>query len=184
MPKSEKSPKKPESLIVETLHETHPRIRAADWRSPLARRLLGSDKYADGEAKLNVSFKSKQQKTVQKATNCRWRGLRADFNACVKTYQAPVITEFATLGMACLLTADLLNSQITEVTRRGDRADYWIGDRDYLLEASGQQKGNLETLHDEKTQQLRENPFQKSGFVCVANYEQKKVRYWYHEYAE
>ena len=55
--------------------------------------------------------------------------LREDFTRCVNTYQAPILTEFATLGIACLLTHARLNSQITEVTRRGERVDYWIDAR-------------------------------------------------------
>ena len=76
----------------------------------------------------------------------RWKGLQADFETCVKTYQVPIITEFATLGIACLLTHHQLDLEITEVTRRGDRADYWIGERHLLLEVSGQQSGDLDAL--------------------------------------
>jgi hypothetical protein len=95
-----------------------------------------------------------------------------------------MITEFATLGLACLLTTDRLQLEVTEVTRRGQRVDYWVGDREYVLEVSGQQNGNLATLHQNKLDQLRQNPFQKDGFVCVANYNQKKVEFWHHDYAE
>jgi hypothetical protein len=103
---------------------------------------------------------------------------------CANTYQAAVLTEFATLGLACLLTTDRLNLKITEVTRRGERADYWIGDREYLLEVSGAQQGDLDALHDTKTIQLCQNPFGTDGFVCVANYNQKQVKFWHHKYAE
>jgi hypothetical protein len=171
-------------LIVETLHRPHPRIRAADWRSPLARRLLGTDKYADGQTEMDVSFKPDGGAANEAFQRFRWRGLRTDFKACINTYQAANITEFATLGLACLLTTDLLSLEITEVTRRGERADYWIGDREYVLEVSGQQDGNLETLHKSKVDQLRQNPFGKDGFVCVANYGQKQVKFWHQDYAD
>src|SRR5208282_4367675 len=97
-------------------------------------------------------------------------------------YQVQSITEFATLGMACLLTERRLNSEITEVTRRGERADYWIGERELLLEVSGQQNGNLDTLQKQKANQLLDNPFEKDGYVCVANYSQRKVNYWFYKY--
>jgi hypothetical protein len=133
---------------------------------------------------LRVSFKPEVGEATETTWTCRWRGLRKDFLICINTYQAGVLTEFATLGLACLLTTDRLNLEITEVTRRGERADYWIGDREYLLEVSGVQQGDLDALHDRKTIQLRENPFGADGFVCVANYNQKQVKFWHHKYAE
>jgi hypothetical protein len=70
--------------------------------------------------------------------------------------------------------------EITEVTRRGHKADYWLGNREALLEVSGQQEGNLEALCDAKSAQLRANPFGKSGFVCVAIYRHACCRLWFY----
>jgi hypothetical protein len=109
--------------------------------------------------------------------------MAADFKQCVKTYQQPVITEFATLGVACVCVQHCAKMEITEVTRRGEKADYWLGKKEMLLEASGQKSGNLDALHDEKRKQLLENPFGIGGYVCVANYENARVKFWHHSYA-
>ena len=169
-------------FLVQELHKGHPQIRAADWRSPLARLLLKTDKYADGEARMRVSITPSSGAANEYEPLFQWHGLRDDFKLCMRTYQVPIITEFATLGIACLLTKHELNSEITEVTRRGERADYWIGDRELLLEVSGQQSGNLETLQMAKADQLLKNPFKKNGYVCVADYSQRKVNYCFYRY--
>jgi hypothetical protein len=171
-----------EIFTVESLHQAHTQIRAEDWRSPLARRFLEDDSYRDGEKRITVSFRPTGGPAVECTAICRWRGLRNDFKKCIRTYQVPIITEFATLGIACLVTQHRVGASITEVTRRGEKADYWIGDKEFLLEVSGQQSGNLQVLHEEKAKQLLANPFGKSGYVCVADYSGSRVEYWFHEY--
>ena len=74
------------------------------------------------------------------------------------------------MGLACGMVAGLAGLEITEVTLRGYRADYWLGDKDLMLEVSGQESGDLATLCDEKSEQLANNPYGKDGYVCVANY--------------
>lgn len=103
-----------------------------------------------------------------------------DFNQVINTYQDPVITEFATLGLSCILLHERASLEITEVCRRGEKVDYWLGDRELLLEVSGQAAGNLESLRDQKAMQLRANPFEKPGFVCVANYTQRQAYLLYY----
>ena len=145
------------------------------------RRLLGSDKYADGSTVLHDSYRKKNAKSAQQSQiTLTWTKLRDDFNRCLKTYQVPVITEFATLGLSCVLVEKRAELEFTEVTLRGERADYWLGDKELLLEVSGQQSGDLDQLHAEKAEQLKENPFEKDGYVCVANYETKQAQLWYH----
>jgi len=170
---------------VTDLHEPHPRIRAKDWRSPLVKRLLKKARYQDGECDLADSFrKVGAQKSKDGIFLLSWSGLDGDFDQTVKTYQEPVITEFATLGLACILVARRAGLEITEVTRRGDRADYWLGDREYLLEVSGQQEGNLEDLCSSKAGQLLDNPFGKAGYVCVATYDAPAARLWFYAQPE
>lgn len=97
-----------------------------------------------------------------------WTGLEKDYNQVINTYQEPVITEFATLGLACILVTRLTGLEITEGTRRGDRADYWLGNKEYLLEVSGQQQGSLDALCTDKAEQLLDNPYSKPDYVrCV-----------------
>lgn len=164
-----------------SLHAAHPLIRAKDWCSPLVLRLLSPDSYRDGSREMRDSFRSDgAEQPADGSLNLRWKGLRQDCDQVGRTYQEPVITEFATLGLACILVENRANLEITEVTRRGEKADYWLGDKELLLEVSGQQSGDLEALCLTKAQQLLENPFDKSGFVCVAIYEKKIARLWFY----
>src|ERR1700722_14577934 len=116
-------------IPVETLHLGHPNLRAEDWRSPLVRRLSDSATYAEGEQTISDSHRGDGGAPIVREPTMTWHGLRDDFKKCMATYQAPVITEFATLGLACILVARRTGLAITEVTRRGEKADYWLGDR-------------------------------------------------------
>lgn len=169
-------------LTINNLHLAHPEIRAKDWRTPLVRRLLSDGKYKDGACEFADSFRSSdEQKPIERNLTLSWKGLKNDFDQTVKTYQEPVITEFATLGLACILVSERAKHRITEVTRRGEKADYWLDDKHLLLEVSGQQSGSLDTLCSEKAFQLSENPFGKAGYVCVANFGGRSARLWYYD---
>ena len=182
--KAEKIPKaKPANAVsVARLHEPHPRIRAEDWRAPLVHRLLKQRAYRDGSAKLEESYRSPKETTVG-TIELAWDGLKDDVTKCSNTYQEPVLTEFATLGLACVLLARHTTLTISEVTRRGERVDYWIGDagnrKRLVLEVGGEQSGSIETLSDEKAKQLAENPWRRPGYICVAVYDSDNVRLWY-----
>ena len=105
-----------------------------------------------------------------------WRGLGEDLERCVRTHQGPVITEFAALGMACVL-ANQASLTISEVCRRGEVVDYWLNDRQFLLEVGGQVEGGLPALCATKARQLKKNPFGKSGFVCVTLFRRGPCHY-------
>lgn len=168
------------SCKVHEMATLHPRLRANDWRSPLVHRVLRSTTYKDGNADVAVDYKW-LEKRLSSPVTLLWEGLATDFDQCLASYQAPVLTEFATLGLACVLVHLFPGLEITEVTRRGEKADYWIGEKEYMLEVSGQQGGNLDNLRDEKAQQLLRNPFNKPGFVCVAVYDERKSYLWFYE---
>jgi hypothetical protein len=173
---------------VGNLHIAHPQIRAEDWRSPLVLRLSGRSEYQDGDCTVRDSFRPGQDGgntgvTVERRLRLRWLNLRDDFQKCIKTYQDAVLTEFAALGLACILVAERLRMEISEVTRRGEKVDYWLGDRDLLLEVSGAQVCDLEALCEKKAQeQLLRNPFGRSGFVCVVDFSTRRARLWFYPY--
>ena len=159
----------------------HSNLRAEDWRSPLVRRLIGCDNYVDGPTTIMSSYAGQPDSTPSvDAVTMQWSGLASDFGKVIKTYQAPVITEMATLGLACGMISTFTQMEITEVTRRGEKADYWRGDRELMLEVSGQESGDLAALCQEKSTQLQDNPYGKNGFVCVANYSDAEARLWYY----
>jgi len=170
------------SKDVQTIPRAHPHIRAGDWLSPLVCRLLQRVDYVDGDKTLSFSVRSASQIKTENSYSFNWQGMKNDVDQIRRTYQEPVITEFATLALACASVELFAKMEVTEVLRRGQRADYWLGDRELLLEASGQQDGNLDKLHEEKAKQLKENPFGKDGYVCVANYGKALAQFWYHDY--
>ncbi|HWA76576.1 MAG TPA: hypothetical protein VG937_29780 [Polyangiaceae bacterium] len=154
-----------------------------DWRSPLVERLLASDEYQDGTKALSESLKLRSIAPTATTMTLRWHGLRDDFGQCHNTYQAPVITEMATLALACILTKKRAATEITEVTRRGEKVDYWLGQREFVLEVSGTVDGDLDALTTKKSEQLRDNPFERPGYVCVARYATCEARLWFVEVA-
>jgi hypothetical protein len=161
--------------------EAHANLRADDWRSPLVRRLIGCDDYTDGPTNITGSYAGQEEAAPSDhPVTIHWSELAADFGKVIKTYQAPVITEMATLGLACGMISAFTQMEVTEVTRRGEKADYWLGDRELMLEVSGQESGDLAALCQEKSTQLQDNPYGKDGFVCVANYSDARARLWYY----
>ena len=159
------------TIDINTMPQAHSNLRADDWRSPLVRRLIGCDNYVDGPTTITGSYAGQTESTpANHSVTMLWLGLASDFGKVIKTYQAPVITEMATLGLACGMISAFTQMEVTEVTRRGEKADYWLGDRELMLEVSGQESGDLAVLCQEKSTQLQDNPYGKDGFVCVANY--------------
>src|SRR5262245_53674596 len=121
---------------VERLAETQPYLRADDWRSPLVYRLLNTKSYQDSQADIDLSANiGLNPKWI---LQLRWQGLVQDFELCLNSYQEPVLTEFAALGVCCFALYRVADKLITRVTRRGQKADYWIGNNECLLEVSGQ----------------------------------------------
>lgn len=171
----------PMTIIIDQMHVHHPRIRAEDWRSPLVAKLTADATYADGAIELVDSFRARAESPAEGILALTWSGMQSDYERCINTYQASVLTEFAALGVACILVHQRAGMEITEVTRRGDKVDYWIGDRELLLEVSGTQDDDLATLCETKaSDQLLKNPFHKNGFVCVSRFALPTARLWYY----
>lgn len=181
MSRKKKPPSAGETADVSRLHEFHPRIRAEDWRSPLVSRLLPDATYVDGSSAVEDSYRAADEAVRQGQLDLHWSGLKEDFERCLNTYQEGRITEYAALGLACILVERRSNLEITEVTRRGDKVDYWLGSRELLLEVSGAQECDIERLCSEKAEgQLLPNPFRKSGYVCVADFSTRRARLWFY----
>lgn len=158
----------PPVVDVCKLHENHPDIVASDWRSPLICKMLGSKQYADGSKEIQDTYSGQDGAEVKRTLLLKWEGINDEFKQRINTYQAPVLSEHAACGLACILLSERTNKKITEVTQRGDRADYWLGNREMMLEVSGHQTGPLEALNEEKKKQLLDNPHEADGYVCAA----------------
>ena len=178
-----KSNTTPTSVELARLHEEHPEVRAQDWRSPLVFRLMRKRRYSNGKVSISDSFRGEDTSEMISQLSMKWSGLKEDFQQCINTYQEPVLTEFATLGLACVLLTKHTDFRLSEVTRRGQSVDYWLGCKSirkrFVLEVGGQQDGSIETLSGQKTQQLADNPWGRDGFICVAIYNELSARLWF-----
>ena len=145
--------------------------------------MLKGGPYRDGPAQLSDSFRGPRAKASSGAFALSWSKCRDDVELCARTYQEPVLTEFATLGLACVLLTKHTDLRITEVTRRGEAVDYWIGNgrnhKRFVLEVGGLQDGSIDALAQEKAEQLARNPWKRAGYVCVAVYDADAARLWY-----
>jgi hypothetical protein len=104
---------------VTRLHLNHPRITAEDWRAPLICRLLQSRTYTDSTKQLSDSFRKDTKEVTEGTMLLHWANFKEEFDRRINTYQDPVLTEHATLGLACMLVHQRLGMQLTEVTLRG-----------------------------------------------------------------
>ncbi len=97
-----------------------------------------------------------------------------------QTLQREGIVEYAAVATAFLVLSNLAQKNISEVTLRGSRADYFLEGRQYLLEISGTESADhFLSRHSEKVRQLRSNPFGKDGFVydCCFSTQQAKLTF-------
>lgn len=164
---------------VSGLGGLHPRLRAADWCSPVVWALSPEGRYTDGSGVVEESFHDGLGPQRVRDLRIHWSALEDDYSRCRASYQEPVLAEFAGLGLACISVRLRTGLEFSEVTRRGERADYWLNGRTYLLEVSAQRRGRIQQLFEDKKAQLLSNPFGKNGWVFVVNFVERKARLWF-----
>ncbi|KAF0220238.1 MAG: hypothetical protein FD167_5067 [bacterium] len=91
--------------------------------------------------------------------------------------QERVVTEWAACGVACAVIASCTNLRISQVAAEGDRFDYWLsgGEQEYGLEISGTMTDELNSRHNIKMRQLRDNPYEVDGYVVVIGFSTKEA---------
>jgi hypothetical protein len=85
------------------------------------------------------------------------------------------------------LIAHLLEDGKMQVTREGERADYWLPNQQYALEISGTTQSRLlNRRHKEKTEQMLSNPLRWDGFVITCCFGKRKrlIRWSFHQQEE
>ncbi|MCI0690894.1 hypothetical protein L0337_02690 [candidate division KSB1 bacterium] len=98
-----------------------------------------------------------------------------------QTLQREAIVEYAAVAAAFLIVTNLAQGNITEVTMRGSKADYFLDGRRYLLEISGTENAeHLTSRHSEKVRQLLANPFGKDGYVFVCCFSNQRAKFSFH----
>ena len=128
----------------------------------------------------NIGSKRKRQRTLR----LRWSaGSVADQAMGVAEH---TVTEWAALGIACILVGLYPGLKIQAVTGQGDRFDYWVSDgrKDYGLEVTGTLAGNLESRHAAKVQQWRENPYGVDGYVISVGFRAAMAICSFHRFQE
>lgn len=96
--------------------------------------------------------------------------------------QEHAVTEWAACGIACVIIPEFTPFHITNVTQRGDRFDYWVGDgsQEFGLEVSGTLSGNIAQRRRVKAKQLLENPRRVGGYVCIVRFDEQTVSLSFH----
>jgi hypothetical protein len=99
------------------------------------------------------------------------------------TEQSKSIVERAAVALAALVLAKLLPEGHMQVTKAGERADYWLPRLQCALEVSGTEIPRaLPRRHREKVVQVLKNPLQWNGYVVVCCFapQRRQVRWSYH----
>lgn len=100
-----------------------------------------------------------------------------------QTLQRGAVVEYAAIAAAFLIVTNLALRNITEVTMRGGKADYFLDERKYLLEISGTENAeHLVSRHNEKIRQLQANPFGKDGYVFVCCFSNQRAKFSFHHF--
>lgn len=96
------------------------------------------------------------------------------------------VTEWAACGVACAVMSLYPGLRVREVTRDGDRFDYWVenGGRGCGLEVSGTMTDDVEIRHRAKVRQLRENPYGVDGYVVVVGFATHEVIFSFNRFEE
>ncbi len=94
--------------------------------------------------------------------------------------QERVLTEWAALGLACVLLPQLLGLQIVSVAVEGESIDYRVseGVAKWGLEISGTMTENEAELRERmrlKIRQLHDNPYGILGYVVVAAFVRREA---------
>lgn len=166
---------------VEQMRQLHPCMGTGTdfFERPLLVMLAG----AKGDAgQVEVNVKVMNGKTIVSDTQetIAWQAHPEDVAGARNAIARTSLVEYAAIGMACLIIPTYCDGrQLLEVTRRGDRADYWLGyhpgEKVALLEVGGTEKRSIQVLLNEKTNQLAGNPYGVDGYVVVARFESFEV---------
>jgi hypothetical protein len=100
--------------------------------------------------------------------------------------QENTLTEWAALGIACVVLPQYAKLWIRAVAVPGNSFDYWVTDGrwQYGLEVSGTMNEDVEPRHREKVRQLRANPYGVDGYAVTVGFPTREVILSFHSFAE
>lgn len=96
------------------------------------------------------------------------------------------VTEWAALGVACVVASVYAGLRVWAVTGQGDRFDYWVekDGLEYGLEVSGTLTPDVAARHRAKVRQWGDNPYGVDGYVVVTGFATQQVIFSYHRFEE
>jgi hypothetical protein len=84
-----------------------------------------------------------------------------------------------------MVLAEYTDKRVTEVTKWGERADYYVGrtdgDKQERLEVSGTDEGDLGRRTREKRMQLLSNPHGKGGYAVACRFCEPRAVFVYEQ---
>jgi hypothetical protein len=91
--------------------------------------------------------------------------------------QDNTVTEWAAIGVACVIVWLCAGLRIRTVAAPGDRFDFWgtDGEQQFGLEVSGTMMNDVEARHRDKVRQLRDNPYGVDGYVVAVGFSTRTV---------
>ena len=101
-------------------------------------------------------------------------GIFKDYLMVGNSIQQHIVTEHATIMLCGVALFAISELKLIIVPRRGERGDYLLNNKG-MIEISGQAKGSLKYLFEQKQKQLLVNRDIKEGYVCVANFDKLEV---------
>jgi len=91
------------------------------------------------------------------------------------------LIEHGAIAIACIAIAKIFDLRPLEVMQIGDGADYWLKNKQEMLEVSGTERaGELERRHREKTEQLLEGLTRHRGYVFVCCFASRRAIFSIH----
>lgn len=119
------------------------------------------------------------------------RNLRLSWSAASVLSRPPgvqgnTVTEWAALGLACVLVPHYTGLSIRRVALPGDCFDYWVTDGKTRcgLEVSGTMTDDLAARHREKLRQLLDNPYRINGYILVVSFAVQRALLSFHRFPE
>jgi hypothetical protein len=162
------------SFHLETIGEIHP--VAAHLFVPFAVTRLQQHP-EDTEAVLALSLRGIDETTTEVRHQFRLFWERNSMPSLPLAVQYHTLTEWAALGVACVVIWHFAGLRLHAVAALGDGVDYWVKreDQEFALEISGTRTADLEDRHQEKVRQLLANPYGTDGYVVVVGFAARRV---------
>jgi hypothetical protein len=168
-----------DSFRLETIGELHA-VSTSPFVPFVVARLQSTPD--DTEAILTVELRDVRETAGEHTIRFHWD--RESIPRLPLAIQDNPLTEWAALGVACVVLWHFAGIRLHAVAAEGDRVDYWCldGTQEFVLEVSGTTTDNLEARHREKVRQLLDNPHGADGYVIVVGFATRRVLFSFHRF--